>query len=91
MPKVISKLISQSKVCIAKFHVSPICVLHSLLYKTSFPSNAFLPPSFVGLQVVAKNEVMFKGVNLKFLEPDFIEVEIKLTDRHALLCIHAII
>lgn len=91
MPKVMSKLFSQSKVCIGKFRVSPICVLCSLLYKTSIPSHAFLPPFFVGLQVVAKNEVMLKGVNLKFQKPDFITVEMKLTDRHPLLCIHVII
>ena len=86
-----SKLISQSKVRIGKFHIGPICVLYSLLYKTSIPSHEFLPPFFVSLQVVAKNEVMLKGVNLKFLKPDFIKVEMKLTDRHSLLCIHVII
>jgi len=54
---------------IGNFHVSPICVLYSLMYKTSIQSHTFLLPFFVGLQVVAKNEVMFKGVNLKFLKP----------------------
>lgn len=76
---------------IGKFHVSPICVLYSFMYKTSIPSHTFLPPFFVGLQVLAKNEVMFKGVNLKFLKPNFIKVEMKLTDRHSLLCILVII
>ena len=76
---------------IGKFHVSPVCVLYSLLHKTSIPGHAFLPPFFVGLQVVAKNELMFKGLNFKFLKPNFIKVEMKLTDRHSLLCIHVII
>jgi hypothetical protein len=70
MPKDMSKLISQPKVHIGKFHVSQICATYSLLYKTLIPSHAFLPTLFVGLLVVAKNEVRFKGVNLKFLKPE---------------------
>jgi hypothetical protein len=34
---------------------------------------------------------MLKGVNLKFLKPDFIKVEMKLTVRHSIPCIHVII
>jgi hypothetical protein len=90
MPRDMSKLISQSKECIGKFHISQIHGTYSLLYNTLIPSHAFLPPFFMGLIVVAKNEVRFKGVNLKFLKPTFMKVEMELTDRQSLICIHVI-